>query len=187
MRKSISWAARSRLTCSRHFQSSGCTYFPFMSDTIIADSSCYFWLGCAHFHFISSITMADSFCFSDCGYFHFMSSAISVDMFPLLWTLSGCVFPVHKQHNHGLHIPATFISQIVRNSILWAGWAAQSWLTCSRTFASQIVRISISWVAQSRLICSRHRVCVFPFYEQHNHCWHVPATFNYQEVRISIS
>ena len=30
------------------------------------------------------------------------------------------------------------------------------------------------------------RKCVFPYHEQHNHGWHVPATFDSQQVRFSL-
>ena len=128
-----------------------------------------------------------------------------------LWLLTRlCVFPFHEQHNHDWHVPTTFHSQRVRMSI---SWGAQSWLTCSCDFwlGCAYFKFMNSIITTE---CSRHfslsagayvhfmsgtimadmfpslltfRECVFPFHELHNHCWHVPATFDSQRVRISTS
>ena len=112
------------------------------------------------------------------------------DMFTPLSTLSECVFPLHERHHHDWHVPATIDYQEVRNSISWT-LASPSWLTCayhlwlsgSAYFNSMYCTVTTDMFWPLLTL----RWCVCPIHKQHSHGWHVPATFDYQEVRISIS
>ena len=89
---------------------------------------------------------------------------------------------------HGWHVPTTSNSQRVRISI---SRAAPSWLTCSRHFwhavGAYYHSMNCTIMADMFPPLSIIRKCVFPFHKQHSRGWHVHATFDYQEVRISIS
>ena len=114
-----------------------------------------------------------------------MSSTVMANMFLPLSIIRKCVFPFHELHHHNWHVPASFDSQQVRISI---SWAAQSCLTCSFQLSASayfhFIRSAVMADMFSPL--STLSECVFPFHEQHHHGWHIPATFDSQEVRISI-
>ena len=117
-----------------------------------------------------------------------MSGTITADILPALSTLSGCVFLFQEKHHHSWHVSTSFDSQWVRSSVLWV---APSWLTCSRLFrlsAGVYFHIMSSTIISDMFLpFSIIRKCVSPFHKQHSHGWHVPASFDYQKVRISIS
>ena len=93
------------------------------------------------------------------------STIIKADMFPPFSIGRECVFIFHEQQNHGWHLPATFNSQAVRSC---------SHFICDTIKADLFPPFPII------------RKCVFIFHEEHNHGWHVPA-FDSQRVRIDIS
>ena len=178
----ISWAARSWLTCSCHIWLSAGAYSHFMSCTApsqLNSCSCHFdyqhvrfifgekhnhdWLVPATFDCQwvrnpilwaapSRLTCSCHSRPSASAYLYFAMSEIVADVFLPLFTLSGCVFPSHEVHYHGLYVPAIFDYQEVG---IYISGATQSWLTCSCHFLTQWVRNRSSCAAPSRLTCSR--------------------------------
>ena len=187
---SISFATPSRLTCSRHFDFQEVRIFHEQHNHVWHFPATFFFGSqrvCTPISFVAPSWLTCSLHFRLLGspYLYFMSNTIMADMFTSL------------------------DSQRVRNPIPWA--ALWSRLTCSCHFQllespylyfmsstimadmfpplsilRQYVIIPISFATTSRLICSPFsiiRKCVFIFYEQQYHGWHVPATINSQAVR----
>ena len=115
------------------------------------------WLTCYH-HFQLSASV----------YLYFMNCAIMADIFLPLSTLRQYVILFHLWDHQDWHVPATFNSQAVCNSILFMA-PSSSWLTCSCYFQNfQFVCISILWATPSQLMflwLLIIRMCVFPFHE----------------------
>ena len=124
---------------------------------------------------------------SACACLYLMRSIIMTDLFLPLSTVSGCVIPFYGLHHHGWHVPAILDHQQVR--IYISRWA-KSWLTCSCHFLlsagaySHLMKCIIT--AYMFLPFSTIRKWVFIFQEQHNHGWHVPATFWFSGCVIEV-
>ena len=137
-----------------------------------------------------------------CAYFYFISSTIVANMFaPLLIRTRMCVFPFHKQHSHCWHVPATFYfilffrlsrcvfpfhSKFICSTII-AHIFPSFWLGCAYFhFMCGTITANVFPPCFTLSGCAV-AMCVFPLHEHHNHGWHVPATFDSQPVRTSIS
>ena len=101
--------------------------------------------------------------------FHFASplAMTTADIFPSFPIIRKWVFIFHEQHNHGWDIPTTFNAQRVRIPRILS-WSIMAYMFLPFLFI---------------------RKCVFIFRELDvdHHGLHVPAIYDYQEVRINIS
>ena len=87
------------------------------------------------------------------------------DMFPPPLMISKCVFPfISKQHMADMFTSLWTLSE------------------CVLPYHEQHSTIMVDMFPPLSII----RKCIVPFHEQHHHSWHVSATFDFQEVRISI-
>ena len=119
-------------------------------------------------------------------YLYFMNITIMADLFLPLLTLSWCVSPFRERNHHGSHLPDIFDYQDVRIYISWA--APWSQLTCSHHFrlsGRAYLYLMSSSHADVLLPLLSFSGCVIPFRKlQHDQSWHVRSTFDSQRVRI---
>ena len=139
----ISWAIQSWLTCSCHFDSQWVRNHISWATPSRLTCSCHFRL-------------------SACAYLYFISSTIVADTFLPLSTLSGCVFPFHELHHHGLQFLPFRLSGSAYLYIM------------SHTIMADTFLFTLSG-------------CVIAFRGLHHRGWHVPVIFDYQQVRTYIS